>query len=242
MMTGAGMILGTAAYMAPEQAKGREADKRSDIWAFGCVLFEMLTARRPFDGEDIDGRPRRGRPPRAPWEALPADVPTPVRTLLRQCLVKDRRRRVGDIAAVPVRPRSSGSSRSGSGRSVAIDSRRMAGRSAAGNRVDWRCTRLAASNPDRSRPSPISSGSRSRRPRTRPSEGRALEAQATTHNWRSLPMAATSSTLPVPSPCSTSGCDRSVAPRRVNFKEPRVPGFRSGHPTASPSRSSRGTS
>src|SRR6266513_1850096 len=53
MMTGVGMILGTAAYMAPEQAKGREADKRSDIWAFGCVLFEMLTARRPFDGEDV---------------------------------------------------------------------------------------------------------------------------------------------------------------------------------------------
>jgi serine/threonine protein kinase/Tol biopolymer transport system component len=100
LMTGAGIILGTAAYMAPEQAKGFEADKRSDIWAFGCVLFEMLTARRPFDGEDMAdvlGAVVRLEPP---WEALPRDLPAPVRTLLRQCLVKDRRRRVADIAAV----------------------------------------------------------------------------------------------------------------------------------------------
>ena len=120
MLTGLGIVLGTAAYMAPEQAKGREADKRSDIWAFGCVLYEMLTGRRPFDGEDMTdvlGAVVRLEPR---WEALPSDVPAPVRTLLRQCLVKDRRRRVGDIAAalfvldhqasivstVPVAPRS----------------------------------------------------------------------------------------------------------------------------------------
>jgi eukaryotic-like serine/threonine-protein kinase len=100
MLTGAGIVLGTAAYMAPEQAKGREADKRSDIWAFGCVLYEMLTGRRPFDGEDMTdvlGAVVRLEPS---WESLPSDVPAPVRTLLRQCLVKDRRQRVGDIAAV----------------------------------------------------------------------------------------------------------------------------------------------
>ena len=100
MLTGLGIVLGTAAYMAPEQAKGREADKRSDIWAFGCVLYEMLTGQRAFDGEDttdVLGAVVRLEPR---WEALPSDVPAPVRTLLRQCLVKDRRRRVGDIAAV----------------------------------------------------------------------------------------------------------------------------------------------
>ena len=100
MLTGLGIVLGTAAYMAPEQAKGQEADKRSDIWAFGCVLYEMLTGRRPFDGEDttdVLGAVVRLEPA---WEALPSNVPAPVRTLLRECLVKDRRRRVGDIAAV----------------------------------------------------------------------------------------------------------------------------------------------
>jgi hypothetical protein len=99
MMTGMGAILGTAAYMSPEQAKGREADKRSDIWAFGCVLYEMLTGKRPFDGEDITdvlGAVVRLEPD---WEALPSDVPQSIRTLLQRCLVKDRRKRIADIAA-----------------------------------------------------------------------------------------------------------------------------------------------
>jgi serine/threonine-protein kinase len=99
LLTTAGLVLGTAAYMSPEQAKGREADKRSDIWAFGCVLYEMLTGQRPFDGEDMTdvlGAVVRLEPN---WELLPADVPPALRTLLQQCLVKDRKRRVADIAA-----------------------------------------------------------------------------------------------------------------------------------------------
>jgi hypothetical protein len=98
MLTGVGVILGTAAYMAPEQAKGREADARSDVWAFGCVLYEMLTGRRAFDGEDMTdvlGAVVRLEPN---WEALSSDVPQPVRTLLHSCLVKDRRHRVGAIS------------------------------------------------------------------------------------------------------------------------------------------------
>ncbi len=97
-MTGIGVILGTAAYMSPEQAKGREADRRSDIWAFGCVVYEMLTGRRAFDGEDMAdvlGAVVRLEPN---WEALPQDVPPLVRALLQGCLTKDRGRRVADIS------------------------------------------------------------------------------------------------------------------------------------------------
>jgi len=93
MMTGLGVILGTAAYMAPEQAKGRPADTRSDLWAFGCVLYEMLTGQRAFDGEDLTeilGAVVRLEPD---WTALPADVPAAVRSLLQTCLTKDRRKR-----------------------------------------------------------------------------------------------------------------------------------------------------
>ena len=98
MMTRVGVILGTAAYMSPEQAKGRAADKRSDVWAFGCVLFEMVTGRRAFEGEDISdtlAAVLRGEPD---WTALPANVSPALVALLRGCLDKDRRRRVADLS------------------------------------------------------------------------------------------------------------------------------------------------
>jgi eukaryotic-like serine/threonine-protein kinase len=97
-MTAAGIILGTAAYMSPEQAKGKPADKRSDIWAFGCVVYEMLTGRRAFDGKDMTevlGAVVRLEPN---WTALASDVPQPVIMLLRSCLMKERRHRVADIS------------------------------------------------------------------------------------------------------------------------------------------------
>jgi serine/threonine-protein kinase len=96
--TEAGMILGTAAYMAPEQARGRKVDKRVDVWAFGCVLFEMLTGAKAFDGTDATEMIAaivRGEPA---WSALPADTPPGVVTLLRRCLQKDPRQRLRDIA------------------------------------------------------------------------------------------------------------------------------------------------
>ena len=102
MMTGVGVILGTAAYMAPEQAKGREADKRSDIWSFGCVLYEMLAGRRVFEGEDVAdtlASVLKGQPD---WIVLPSDVSLPIRILLRRCLEKDRRKRLADIATAIV--------------------------------------------------------------------------------------------------------------------------------------------
>jgi eukaryotic-like serine/threonine-protein kinase len=98
MMTGVGVILGTAAYMSPEQAKGREADKRSDIWAFGCVLYEMLTGTRPFDAEDVGDILANVLKVDPDWSALPAEIPPAIRTLLQSCLTKDRRHRVADIS------------------------------------------------------------------------------------------------------------------------------------------------
>ena len=98
--TQAGVILGTAAYMSPEQAKGRVADKRSDVWAFGCVLYEMLTGKRAFEGEDVSetlAAILRGEPD---WKALPADVPPHIRTLLKRCVEKDRKARIADVSTV----------------------------------------------------------------------------------------------------------------------------------------------
>ena len=74
-MTQAGMILGTAAYMSPEQAKGKTADKRADIWAFGCVLYEMLSGRPPFTGETVSETLADVMKSEPPWKALPPSVP-----------------------------------------------------------------------------------------------------------------------------------------------------------------------
>src|SRR5207344_2979734 len=96
-MTQAGMILGTAAYMSPEQAKGRTVDKRSDVWAFGAVLYEMFTGRRAFEGDDVSDTLARILMKEPDWTALPATVPPAVVTVLRRCLQKDRKQRVRDL-------------------------------------------------------------------------------------------------------------------------------------------------
>ncbi len=92
------MILGTAAYMSPEQARGKAVDKRSDIWAFGCVLYEMLTGKRAFAGEDVSDTLAaviKGEPD---WNRLPANTRGAVRRLLRRCLQKDAKERLHDIS------------------------------------------------------------------------------------------------------------------------------------------------
>ena len=99
-MTRMGMILGTAAYMSPEQARGRTVDKRTDIWAFGAVLFEMLTGSRPFDGEDIAEVLGAVIHKDVNWTRLPATTPTSLRTVLERCLEKDPKQRVRDIGDV----------------------------------------------------------------------------------------------------------------------------------------------
>jgi eukaryotic-like serine/threonine-protein kinase len=93
-----GIILGTAAYMSPEQARGRPADKRSDIWAFGAVLYETLTGKRAFDGDDISFTLANILKSEPDWNALAADTPPAVRRVLRRCLEKDPKLRIHDIA------------------------------------------------------------------------------------------------------------------------------------------------
>ena len=97
-MTQMGMILGTAAYMSPEQARGKPVDKRSDIWAFGCVLFEMLSGRRAFEGDDTTDTIAAVVRLEPRWDALPDDLPAAIRLLLKRCLEKDRKKRLGDIS------------------------------------------------------------------------------------------------------------------------------------------------
>ena len=96
-MTQMGMILGTAAYMAPEQAKGRVVDRRADIWAFGAVLFEMLTGTRAFPGEDLTDTLAAVVRAEPDWSLLPRDLSPSLLVFLRRCLQKDPKQRVGDI-------------------------------------------------------------------------------------------------------------------------------------------------
>src|SRR5262249_30830752 len=93
-----GVILGTAAYMAPEQAKGKPVDKRADIWAFGIVLCEMLTGRPVYTGENVSETLAAVIKDAPDLASIPSETPAAVRRLLRRCLEKDPRRRLRDIA------------------------------------------------------------------------------------------------------------------------------------------------
>ena len=96
--TVAGVVLGTASYMSPEQAKGRPVDRRADNWAFGCVLFEMLAGKRPFSGGTISETLAEVLKSEPDWSALPSGTPRGIRRLLRRCLAKDPDIRLHDIA------------------------------------------------------------------------------------------------------------------------------------------------
>jgi serine/threonine-protein kinase len=125
--TQAGVILGTAAYMAPEQARGRGADRRSDVWAFGVVVYEMLTGKRAFDGEsitDIVAAIVRDEPN---WTLLPSQVTPAMRTLLARCLAKDGRTRIPDMSVVRFLLADAETSRRDSGQSPVPVARRSVG-------------------------------------------------------------------------------------------------------------------
>ena len=97
MATQAGVILGTAAYMSPEQAKGQRVDRRTDIWAFGCVLYEMLSGRKPFEGQTISEVLASVIKTEPDWSAIPDTTPPSIQRLVRRCLIKDPKQRLQAI-------------------------------------------------------------------------------------------------------------------------------------------------
>src|SRR5262249_18360112 len=103
-MTGlrTGAVLGTAAYMCPEQATGMDADQTSDVWSFGCVLYEMLTGRRAFEGADTSSVLAAVSKAEPDWQHLPRHTPEAVRRLLRRCLRKVRKLRLHNMADVRI--------------------------------------------------------------------------------------------------------------------------------------------
>ena len=100
VMTGAGVLLGTAAYMSPEQARAKAVDKRTDIWAFGAVLYEMLSGRRAFAGDDVSDVLASVLAREPDWAALPAGLPPAVGVAIRRCLQRNRKQRFRDIGDV----------------------------------------------------------------------------------------------------------------------------------------------
>ena len=101
-MTQMGMILGTAAYMSPEQAKGKPTDRRSDIWAFGVVVYEMLSGRSLFSAADVTETIAQIITKEPDWDLLPASTPPLLRDVLRRCLVRDLRYRIQAIGDVRI--------------------------------------------------------------------------------------------------------------------------------------------
>ncbi len=102
LVSGAGVILGTAAYMSPEQAKGKPVDRRADIWAFGCVLYEMITGRRLYSSDAVSETLAAVIMKEPDWTALPASTPANIRSLLLRCLDKDPKSRLRDIGEARV--------------------------------------------------------------------------------------------------------------------------------------------
>jgi serine/threonine-protein kinase len=100
LMTGVGVLLGTAAYMSPEQARGDTVDKRADIWAFGCVLYEMLTGKRAFQGENVSDVLASVLARESDWTILPAGLSPVLGTFVKRCLHKNRRYRIGDAQSL----------------------------------------------------------------------------------------------------------------------------------------------
>jgi serine/threonine-protein kinase len=124
--TGEGVILGTAAFMSPEQARGKPVDRRTDVWAFGCVLFDMLTGRSAFAGDTLSDTIANILTRDPDWSALPAAVPPSIRRLLRRCLEKDPSRRLRDMGDARLEIDDALARRDGSAGSQPVPSRKRA--------------------------------------------------------------------------------------------------------------------
>jgi serine/threonine-protein kinase len=134
--TGAGVVMGTAAYMSPEQARGKPVDKRADIWAFGCVLYEMLSGRKAFEGENVTDTLAALVRDEPDWKALPRGTPPTLRRLLERCLAKDATRRLQAIGEARIELEElAAAPRSGSSTGVPLVAERR--RPVAGRRVVW---------------------------------------------------------------------------------------------------------
>jgi serine/threonine protein kinase len=129
--TRAGMILGTAAYMSPEQARGKAVDKRADIWAFGVVLFEMLTGKKLFDGETVSDTLAQVLTKEPDWEQVPAQA----RKLVRRCLERDPKLRLRDIGDAKLLLEEAPEEMASAKRRPLVEDR---GHGSARSRSDWR--------------------------------------------------------------------------------------------------------
>ena len=136
------MIVGTAAYMAPEQAKGKAVDKRADIWAFGVVLYEMLTGRHAFEGESTTELLAAVIMKEPDLAALPENLPAAVRRLIQRCLDKDPKQRLRDIGEARVALATPAAAEPHRGATVAAPSKLRVARVARRRRNDWRGSRL----------------------------------------------------------------------------------------------------
>ncbi len=147
--TNQGVILGTATYMSPEQARGQPVDKRTDIWAFGCVLYEMLTGRRAFAGDSLTDTLAHVIEHEPDWRAVPETTPEVVRRLLERCLRKDVRRRLRDIADARIEIDDAIAARTGTSaptdRTPSVSDRRLRGRSRRWAPIGWIAALVLAS-------------------------------------------------------------------------------------------------
>ncbi len=227
--TQAGIILGTAAYMSPEQARGKTVDTRTDVWAFGVVLFEMLAGRHPFGGDDVSDTIAEILKSEPAWNALPAGLPAPLQRLLRRCLQKDPRQRVQHIGDARLDIEDALRAPASSDALTPRVSLRERLAWAAGLVVVGTAAALlvrSSMSSTRARLPCRSSTSRHRPPRLRRrSRSRLTDVRSRSPRWLRTG--------------TRSGSDRSRRDRPVPWRAPMRAGFRSGHPTVESSASSR---